>query len=136
MRKDIEIDGKICHFKTSAAIPRMYRIKFKRDLFVDMDKLRIDVEQQEKKKEEERKAAEADGREYTETSELSITSLEVFENIAFMMHKHGDPEQPNDIDEWLEQFETFDIYTILPKILEMWQQENATTSLAKKKKDQ
>ena len=135
MRKDIEIDGKICHFKTSAAIPRMYRIKFKRDLFVDMDKLRIDVEQQEKKKEEARKAAEADGREYTETSELSITSLEVFENIAFMMHKHGDPEQPNDIDEWLEQFETFDIYTILPEILEMWQQENATTSLAKKKKD-
>lgn len=136
MRKDIEIDGKICHFKTSAAIPRMYRIKFKRDLFVDMDKLRIDVEQQEKKKEEARKAAEADGREYTETSELSITSLEVFENIAFMMHKHGDPEQPNDIDEWLEQFETFDIYTILPEILEMWQQENATTSIAKKKKDQ
>ena len=136
MRKDIEIDGKICHFKTSAAIPRMYRIKFKRDLFVDMDKLRIDVEQQEKKKEEARKAAEEDGREYTETSELSITSLEVFENIAFMMHKHGDPEQPNDIDEWLEQFETFDIYTILPEILEMWQQENATTSIAKKKKDQ
>ena len=135
MRKDIEIDGKICHFKTSAAIPRMYRIKFKRDLFGDMDRLRIDVEQQEKKKEEVRKAAEADGREYTETSELSITSLEVFENIAFMMHKHGDPEQPNDIDEWLEQFETFDIYTILPEILEMWQQENATTSLAKKKKD-
>lgn len=136
MRKDLEIDGKICHFKTSAAIPRMYRIKFKRDLFVDMDRLRIDVEQQEKKNEEARKEAEAEGRGYTESSGLSITSLEVFENIAYMMHKHGDPEQPNEIDEWLEQFETFDIYAILPEILDMWQQENATTSLAKKKKDQ
>jgi len=31
------------------------------------------------------------------------------------MHKHGDLNQPDDINEWLDQFETFDIYEILPE---------------------
>ena len=57
----------------------------------------------------------------------------MFENIAFLMHKHGDSSQPSDIDEWLEQFETFDIYEIMPQILEMWKLENKQMSKQKKK---
>jgi len=50
------------------------------------------------------------------------------------MHKHGDPDQPDDINEWLDQFETFDIYEILPEIMEMWKSENKQMSVPKKKR--
>lgn len=123
MRKTITISGIECEFKSSAAIPRMYRLKFGRDIFVDMEKLQKQVDKQEKLK--------ADGIE--ESSSLPIDSLEMFENIAFLMHKHGDPSQPSDIDEWLEQFDVFSIYEVLPEILEMWNLENKQTSTPKKK---
>lgn len=123
MRKTITISGIECDFKSSAAIPRMYRLKFGRDIFVDMEKLQKQVKKQEKLKEE--------GTE--ESSSLPIDSLEMFENIAFLMHKHGDPSQPSDIDEWLEQFDVFSIYEVLPEILEMWNLENKQTSTPKKK---
>ena len=82
--------------------------------------------------------AEAEGKEFDEEeigSSLPISSLEMFENIAFLMHKHGDPSQPSDIEEWLDQFETFDIYEILPEILEMWNLENRQLSTPKKKSE-
>lgn len=101
--------------KSSAAIPRMYRMKFGRDIFVDMLKL-------------QKQLANSDRTEST----MPIDSLEMFENIAYLMHKHGDPEQPTDVEEWLAQFETFDIYEVLPEILEMWNIENKQTSEAKK----
>lgn len=123
MRKTITISGIECEFKSSAAIPRMYRLKFGRDIFVDMEKLQKQVDKQERLK--------ADGIE--ESSSLPIDSLEMFENIAFLMHKHGDPSQPTDIDEWLEQFDVFSIYEVLPEILEMWNLENKQTSTPKKK---
>lgn len=117
MVKTIVIDGKECEFKSSAAIPRMYRIKFKRDIFVDLTKLDKEVKM----------AKREDG-----SSALPISSLEVFENVAYLMHRHGDPSQPKDINVWLEQFEMFDIYEILPQIMEMWQVENMQMSKAKK----
>lgn len=123
MRKTLMISGVECKFKSSAAIPRMYRLKFGRDIFVDMQRLQKRVALQEKMR---KKTGEE-----TESS-LPIDSLEMFENIAYLMHKHGDASQPSEIDEWLEQFETFSIYEILPEILEMWNLENKQMSTAKK----
>lgn len=125
MKKTLTISGIECHFKSSAAIPRMYRLKFGRDIFVDMQNLKKQIEAQEKLKKETEGEVE---------STLPIDSLEMFENIAFLMHKHGDPSQPAEIDEWLEQFETFSIYEILPDILEMWGLENKQMSSPKKEK--
>lgn len=122
MRKTLTISGIECNFKSSAAIPRMYRLKFGRDVFVDLQKLKEQVEINEKLKEETGE----------DSSSLPIDSLEIFENIAFLMHKHGDPTQPSEIDEWLEQFETFSIYKVLPEILEMWGLENKQMSVSKK----
>ena len=99
MRKTIIINGIECKLKSSAALPRMYRLKFGRDIFVDMSHLKKQMDLNKKMKEETG----------NDSSSISIESLEMFENIAFLMNKHGDPEQPNDIEEWLEQFETFDI---------------------------
>ena len=39
MTKIIEIDGKKVPFKASAAIPRLYRVKYGRDIFKDLMKL-------------------------------------------------------------------------------------------------
>ena len=122
MRKTIIINNIECQFKSSAAVPRMYRLKFGRDIFVDMTKLKKQIDIQKKLQKETGE----------ENSSLPIESLEMFENIAFLMHKHGDKTQPSEIDEWLEQFETFDIYEILPEILEMWNVENKQMSTPKK----
>ncbi|WP_337483758.1 hypothetical protein, partial [Porcipelethomonas sp.] len=54
-------------------------------------------------------------------STLDIESLEVFENIAYIMARHAAPENvPDSPDEWLEQFNTFSIYEILPQLIELW----------------
>lgn len=135
MRKTIIIDGKECHFKSSAAIPRMYRMKFGRDIFVDMSNLKKQIDIQEKIKGETKAECEKNGMPFNEEefeSNLSLESLEIFENISYLFHKHGDPSQPDNIDDWLEQFETFDIYSILPETLELWKFDTKQTSKQKK----
>lgn len=136
MRRTITISGIQCEMKSSAAIPRMYRLKFERDIFVDMQKIAKQIEVQNKLKEELRKQAEENGEEFDESkfeSGLPVESLEIFENIAFLMHKHGDPSQPKEIDEWLDQFDMFDIYKVFPEILKMWNIENKQMSTPKKR---
>lgn len=125
MRKTIEISGIECNFKSSAAVPKMYRMKFGKDIFVDLSNLKKQLDIQKRIKDETGEDA----------SLLPIDSLEMFENIAYIMHKHGDPTQPSDELEWLEQFETFDIYEVLPEILEMWEKENKQLSIPKKENE-
>ena len=104
IKKNITIDGIEVHFKASAAVPRLYRLKFHRDIYKDFASLQTDVKENDK-----------------ENSGLDIESLEVFENIAFIMAKHADPENvPDSPDEFLEQFNTFSIYEILPQLIELW----------------
>ena len=65
--------------------------------------------------------------------ELDIESLEVFENIAYIMAKHADPENvPDSPDDFLEQFNTFSIYEILPQLIELWGLNTATQVESKK----
>lgn len=130
MIKTITIDGKECIFKSSAAIPRIYRIKFKRDIFSDLAKIQKQVIANEKA--QKAKDLDDEGKKLEFVSTLPIETLDLFENIAFLMHRHGDPSQPDSIDEWLEQFQTFDIYKILPELLKLWQNETASMSTVKK----
>ena len=94
--KKIEIDGKPVAFKASAAIPRIYRIKFQRDIYKD------------------------------------LRSLEMFENIAYVMAKHADPSIPDNPEDWLDEFNTFSIYQVLPKLIELWGMNIKTDVEAKK----
>lgn len=104
LTKTIFIDGKEVVFRASAAIPRKYRVKFGRDIYRDLRKLGEEVSKND-----------------NSASELEIESLETFENIAYIMAKHGDPKgTPEDIDDWLDEFDTFSIYEVLPEILELW----------------
>ena len=102
MRK-VEIDGKQVPFKASAAIPRIYRIKFNRDIYKDLRSL-------------EKAVGEGD----EDNSNLDLFSLEMFENIAYVMAKHADPNIPDTPEEWLDEFNTFSIYQVLPSIIELW----------------
>ena len=36
------------------------------------------------------------------------------------MAKHADPKIPNEVDEWLDGFNTFSIYQVLPQLIELW----------------
>lgn len=94
IKKNILVDGIEVPFKASAAVPRLYRLKFGRDIYRDFAALQSAVEESEDEKSDEKK-----------TSALSIESLEVFENVAYIMAKHADPEGvPSEPDEWLERF--------------------------------
>lgn len=101
--KVITIDGKDVEFKASASIPRLYRIKFRRDILQDITRLK--------------KAFVAN---QNDDKEFEILDLELFENVAYIMARHADPTMPGDICEWLDMFNMFSIYEILPGILELW----------------
>ena len=103
LKTTIEIDGKPVVFKASAAIPRIYRIKFRRDIYKDLRLLEKSV-----------------GENDEDDSHLDLFSLELFENIAYIMAKHADPSIPDSPEEWLDEFNTFSIYQILPQLIELW----------------
>ena len=104
IKKAITVDGIEVPFKASAAVPRLYRIKFRRDIYKDFAALQTSVQEGDE-----------------EGSNLDIESLEVFENIAYIMAKHADTENvPDNPDEWLEAFNTFSIYEVLPQLIELW----------------
>lgn len=116
IKKEIEICGKMVPFRSSATIPRLYRAKFKRDIFKDLSKL-----------EKSYKGKTENG------DELQIEDLEIFENVAYVMAYHADNSIPASIDDWLDQFEMFSIYEVLPQILELWGQNMITDVQAKKR---
>lgn len=119
IKRNIEIDGKQVPFKASAAIPRLYRQMFRRDIFRDLLRIQNSYEDQNEEK-----------------SSLPIQDLELFENVAFVMAKHADPSQPDTPDEWLDQFNTFSIYTVMPQLLELWHFNLQTDIEAKKNRNQ
>ena len=88
IQKNITIDGIEVSFKASAAVPRLYRLKFRRDIYKDF-------------------------------ASLKTESLEVFENIAYIIAKHAESNVPDNPDDFWEQFNTFSIYEILPQLIEL-----------------
>ncbi len=91
-------------YDDSAAIPRIYRNKFHRDIYKDLHDLQKSIDEND-----------------PENSALDSFSLELFEDISYIMAKHADPQGvPDTPDEWLDQFGTFSIYQVLPEIIELW----------------
>ena len=115
MTRKIEIDGKEVLFRASAAIPIIYRIKFHRDIYKDLSALEKAIDKNSE-----------------EGSTLDTFSLEMFENIAYIMAKHADSTIPDTPEEWLDEFNTFSIYQVLPKLIELWGLNVQTDVTAKK----
>ena len=116
MKRNIVIDGQEVAFRASAAIPRIYRMRFHRDIFKDLKDLEKGIDKND-----------------PENSSLDLFSLEMFENIAYVMAKHADPSIPDTPEEWLDGFNTFSIYQVLPQIIELWGLNTQTEVQAKKK---
>lgn len=112
--KTIEICGQPVRFCASAATPRLYRLKFKRDIFSDMQKLTKDFQER------------------NTGADLAVESLEIFENVAYIMAFQADRTIPDTIDQWLDQFEMFSIYEVLGELVQLWGDNLFTSASAKK----
>lgn len=110
METVVKIDGKDIKFKATAAIPRLYRMRFGRDILTDFQKL----------------AQKYEG------NQFDAIDLEVFENAAYIMAKYADNTVPDTPEEWLDGFNVMDIYLVLPEILKLWNINMATRIESKK----
>lgn len=111
------IDEKEVKFRATARTPRLYRMLIGRDMISDMNKLQKAYEKRR-----------------TEGDELAIGDLQIFEDTAYVMARHADPDmEAKTADEWLDSFNMFSIYEILPEILKLWAINTRTTSTSKKK---
>ncbi len=118
MDKTINIDGREVKFRATARTPRLYRAIIGRDMIIDMNKL-----QQKFKKVET-----------GEEKSLDVADLQIFEDTAYIMARHADPDMKElTADEWLDTFGMFSIYEILPQIFELWALNTVQTSTPKKK---
>ncbi len=113
--KKIKIDDREVAFKASAAIPRIYRLKFQRDIYKDLSVLEKAVGSNDEKE-----------------SNLDLFSLEMFENIAYIMAKHADANIPDTPEEWQDEFSTFSIYQVLPELIKLWGLNVQTDAQSKK----
>lgn len=104
MKRTITIDGKEITFVATAKTPLLYKQWTGKDLFMDLTRLQED----------------------------QSSALDVFSSLAYVMAKQADPGI-GDMDEWLDDFGMFSIYTALPQLSDMWAVEMASTSVPKKK---
>ena len=117
MVKTIKIDDRDVKFRATARTPRLYRALTGRDMISDMNKLKKAFDKRQ-----------------NEGDDLEITDLQIFEDTAFVMARHADPDmQENTADDWLDTFDMFSIYEVLPQILDLWAVNTKQTSKDKKK---
>lgn len=124
MDKIITIDGREIKFRATARTPRLYRMLTNRDMIKDMNILIKAFGDAKNDKDNNDKLM----------SKLSTQHLMIFEDSAYVMARHANPDMPEQSpDEWLDTFEMFDIYTIFPQIMDLWNMNTVTTAESKKK---
>lgn len=127
MEKTIKVGERYIKMRSSALIPRLYRFKFGRDMVQDMTAIQ---KAWKKVKDLSNDATDEEKKE----AQLSVLDLTIFENVAYLFAKHADPSIPDSPEEWLDGFDMFSIYEVLPQILDLWQVSARTTSTPKKKR--
>lgn len=125
--KNITIDEREVPFKASAALPRIYRARFGRDMLKDFDAIMAAVDTDGGEG-----IDESDGKGRLKLSSLDMRTLQTFEDIAYTMAKYADPTIPDTAEDWLDGFNTFSIYMVLPQLLELWGLNVRTEAEAKK----
>ena len=117
MDQIINIDNKEVKFRATARTPRLYRALTGRDMIKDMNRLKRSYENKQEN-----------------DDELDVIDLQIFEDVAYVMARHATPDMAEKTaDDWLDTFDMFSVYVVLPKILELWKINTKTTSEAKKK---
>ncbi len=131
MQKLIEIEeGRTLNFKASAFSPIVYNRLFPgRDFLKDMENL----------KESHDENAGDDG-----SSSFSMSDYEHFVRIAYTFAYQGLAPSPRETEEqkkfveqypnvweWIDTFNTFSIYEVLPEIIDMWYKNEKTIAKSK-----
>lgn len=113
MEKLVKLEDKEIGFKCSAGTVRSYRMNFGRDLIIDIANIE---------------------KELFENKLLGTESAQCAEEIAYTMAKEYDPDlEP--IEEWLDQFSPYFIYTVVSEIIYMWAENIKTLNSTKKNKE-
>ena len=128
---EINIDGKMLAFKASGMTQITYDSLFRgRNFINDIMSLR-DI----------RSDIDAAGDDMTKVN-ISTDDLRVFANVCYTMRYQAltSPEKkafrikyPTAYD-WLDDLDTFDIYTILPQVMDLWNLDSISTSKLEEKK--
>lgn len=105
MEKTIEIDGKQVKFKSTAATPLRYKAQFHKDYFSEILKLEKLEKVMKNKK-------------ISDAERLANVDFDLFYNVAWVFAKTADKAIKEPI-EWLDEFETFPLETILPQLMEL-----------------
>lgn len=95
----INIDGIEVPFTCTAGTLRRYRMKFRRDLLKDAQRITQAVQT---------------------TGDLDDEEYGIFEDVAYIMAKQADDSLPDDVNAWLDQFEMLSIQNVLPDIIMLW----------------
>lgn len=110
MTRIINVDGKDMRAVCSAMTPREYRAWFSKDLIMVMANYK--------------KAYEKDPE--------SVDSR-FLENLAWIMFRAGGEDVGESVEEWLQTLSASAIYSIQAEIMALWQADQVTTSVPKKK---
>lgn len=111
MKKTIMIDGKPVKFSCTAGTLLLYRELFEHGMMEDAQAL-VDR---------------------AKNGNLDDDSIEILARIAYTMAKEADPTAPDNMREWLRQYELISFYSILPEIIALWSGSASPTVTAKKK---
>ena len=111
MKKTITVDGKELVMRASGLTPVLYLNEFGDDFMNDLASLANKIDSE-------------DG--------LPPNMLVKAGKIAYILNRQGDPSQPDNFEEWLDQFETFSIMEVFPQILELLSLNNQQKSKSKK----
>lgn len=114
MEKIISIGGKEVGFKATASTPIRYKEKFNKDLFRDLQSLIPNAN----------------------ANQLDSSDLDCFMKIAYVMAWQYDHSIPSDPYDWLDEFDMFDIYYVLPQIVELWALNTEQLEKPKKKAEE
>lgn len=101
MEKVLNIGGKQIKMKSTAGTMMRYRNNFNRDFIKDLVNLQTRLNEKIEK-----------------GAEFEALDLDLFEKIAWCMAKTADNSIP-DIENWLDEFDTFDIMQVLPELMNL-----------------
>lgn len=123
MEKVIMIDGNPVKFKATAALPRLYRTLFGRDVFRDMAPI---IERYQ--------AISANAGTADILKSIQVNDMAVMEDLTFAMAKAGDPALPYlDAGEWMDQYSFNGMARAQQEAITLWIMDNYTLETAKKK---
>lgn len=104
--KTIQITGMDVPLKTSAYTPILYSNLFNQNIFADMQDIIMTA---------------------GEKGTIPFSKVIVLYQLAYCMAKHADPKIPP-IEEWLDQFDVYDIPEHAADLIELWAADNQNQS--------